>query len=150
MYKYPAMLTSTWNTEKQYYTITISKIQGLNYFLNIIILCCTRISNVKSHNDKNENVRPNLKGTFKHFHQLWTIKSRKIRWVIRVARSETTNIFRILVGNPEGKKLLRRPSYGWKDDNKTDFKQTGSEGMDWMKLYQWRTIVSTLINLRVP
>jgi hypothetical protein len=38
------------------------------------------------------------------------IKSRRMRWAGHVARmGEKRNAYRILVGNPEGKRLLGRP-----------------------------------------
>jgi hypothetical protein len=42
------------------------------------------------------------------------IKSRRMRWVGRVARMwEKRNAYRILVGNPEGKRPLGRPRRRW-------------------------------------
>jgi hypothetical protein len=37
------------------------------------------------------------------------IKSRRMRWAGHVARIEKRNVYRLLVGKPEGKRLLGRP-----------------------------------------
>jgi hypothetical protein len=47
-------------------------------------------------------------------------KSRKIRWAGHVARTEKRNTYRILVGNPEGKRPLGRPRRRWVDNIKMD------------------------------
>jgi hypothetical protein len=45
------------------------------------------------------------------------IKSRRRRWAGHVARmGKQRNTYRILVGKPEGKKLLGRPRRMWVDD----------------------------------
>jgi hypothetical protein len=45
------------------------------------------------------------------------IKSRRMRWVGHVAHMrEERKGYKVLVGNPEGKRPLRRPRYRWKDD----------------------------------
>jgi hypothetical protein len=50
------------------------------------------------------------------------IKSRRMRWVRHVARmGEKRNVYRLLVGKPEGKRPLGRPSHGWMDNIKMDF-----------------------------
>jgi hypothetical protein len=42
------------------------------------------------------------------------IKSRKMRWAGHVARmGEKRNVYRLLVGRPEGKRLLGRPRHRW-------------------------------------
>jgi hypothetical protein len=42
------------------------------------------------------------------------IKSRRMRWAGHVARmGETRKAYRILVGKPEGKRLLGRPKCRW-------------------------------------
>jgi hypothetical protein len=38
---------------------------------------------------------------------------------------DKTNAYRILVGNPEGKSLLRKPKRKWEDDFKLDARETG-------------------------
>jgi hypothetical protein len=42
------------------------------------------------------------------------IKSRRMRWAGHVARmGEGRNVYRVLVGKPEGKKTLERPRRRW-------------------------------------
>jgi len=64
------------------------------------------------------------------------------------------NTYNILVGKPEGKKPVGRLSRRWEDNIKLYIKETGWEGVDWMHLVQgrgqWRGLVNTVINLRVP
>jgi hypothetical protein len=45
---------------------------------------------------------------------------------------------RILVGQPEGKRPLRRPRHRWEDNIKTDLREIGLGGMDWIHLAQDR------------
>ncbi|PNF34655.1 hypothetical protein B7P43_G05710 [Cryptotermes secundus] len=42
--------------------------------------------------------------------------------------------FRILVGKPEGKRLLGRPRRRWVDNIKKDLREIGWDGMDWIDL----------------
>jgi hypothetical protein len=78
------------------------------------------------------------------------IKSRRMRWVGHVARMEK----RLLVGKPEGKRPLGRPRRRWVDNINIDIRDVGSSGMDWFDLIQdrgqWRALVNTVMNLRVP
>jgi hypothetical protein len=59
-----------------------------------------------------------------------------------------------LVGRPEGKRPLGRPRQRWKANIKTDLREIGIEGANWIQLaqdrVQWRAFVNTVINLRVP
>jgi hypothetical protein len=49
------------------------------------------------------------------------IKSRRLRWAGHVARmGENRNVYRILVGMPEGKRPLGRPRRRWVDNIKLD------------------------------
>jgi hypothetical protein len=43
---------------------------------------------------------------------------------------EKRNAYRILVGNPEGKRPLGRPSHRWVENNKLDLREIGWDGMD--------------------
>jgi hypothetical protein len=82
-------------------------------------------------------------------------KSKRMRWAEHVARmGETRNAYRILVGKPEGKRPLGRPRPRWVDNIKMDLGEIGWDGRDWIKLAQdreqWRAVVNTAMNLRVP
>jgi len=63
-------------------------------------------------------------------------------------------VYRVLVGKPKGKKLLGRPRRGRVDNIKMDLQEVGCGYMDWIGLAQdrerWRTLVSAVMNLRVP
>ena len=83
------------------------------------------------------------------------IKSRRIGWAGHVARmGERRGVYRILVGKPEGKRPLGRPSRRWEDNIKMDLQEVESGGMDWNDLAQdrdrWRALVNVVMNLRVP
>jgi len=55
---------------------------------------------------------------------------------------------------PEGKSPLGRPKRGWEDNNKTNLREMGCGNVDWIELAQdwdrWRTLVNSVMNLRVP
>jgi hypothetical protein len=59
-----------------------------------------------------------------------------------------------LVGKPEGKSPLERPRRRWVDDIKIDIRETGWDDRDRIVLAhdrdQWRALVNTMMNLRVP
>jgi len=63
-------------------------------------------------------------------------------------------VHRVLVGKPEEKSLLGRPRHRWDDNIKMDLQEVGGGCVDWMELAQdrdrWRTLVNTVMNLRVP
>jgi hypothetical protein len=51
------------------------------------------------------------------------IKSRRMRWAGHVARmGEDRNVYRVLVGKPEGKRPLERPRQRWEDGIKMDLR----------------------------
>jgi hypothetical protein len=63
------------------------------------------------------------------------IKSRRMRRVGHITRmGEKRNAYRILVGKPEGKRLLGRPRRRWVDNIKMDLRRTGQGDMDWTDL----------------
>ena len=83
------------------------------------------------------------------------IKSRQMRWAGHVARiGEERGVNRVLVGKPEGKRPLGRPRHRWVDNIRMDLQEVGCGYMDWIGLAQdrdrWRTLVSAVMNLRVP
>jgi hypothetical protein len=67
---------------------------------------------------------------------------------------ETRNAHRILAGKPKGKRPLGRPKRRWMDNMKIDLREIGWDFMDWIDLAQdrdqWRALVNTVMNLRVP
>jgi hypothetical protein len=66
---------------------------------------------------------------------------------------EKRNAYRILVGKPEGRRPLGIPRCRWMNNIKMDLRETGC-GMDWIDLAedkdQWRALVNTVTNLRIP
>ena len=77
------------------------------------------------------------------------------RWVGHVARMvEEIGVYTVLVGKPEGKRPLGRPRRRWVDNIRMDLQEVGCGYMDWIGLaqdrYRWRTLVSAVMNLRVP
>ena len=67
---------------------------------------------------------------------------------------EGRGVHRVLVGKPEGKRLLGRPRRRWEDNIKIDLQEVGRGCGDWMELAKdrdrWRALVSTVMNPRVP
>jgi hypothetical protein len=47
---------------------------------------------------------------------------------------EKRNLYRILVGMPEGKRPLGRPRRMWVDNVKMDLREIGRNGMDWLRI----------------
>ena len=86
---------------------------------------------------------------------LRVIKSIRIRWAGHVARmGEERGVYRVLVGKPEGKRPLGRPRRRWVDNIRTHLQEVGCVYVDWIGMAQdtdrWRTLVSAVMNLRVP
>jgi len=57
----------------------------------------------------------------------------------------------MLVGKPEGKRLLGGSRYRWEDNIRIDLGEIGWESVDWIHLAQdreqWRALVNTIMNL---
>jgi hypothetical protein len=78
-----------------------------------------------------------------------------MRWEEHVAHmGEKRGIYRILVGEPEGKRQIGRPRCGWEDNIKMDLQEVECGGVEYIELAQdrdrWRALVSAVMNLRVP
>jgi len=78
-----------------------------------------------------------------------------MRWAGHVARmGEERGVYRVFVGKPEGRRPLGRHRRRLADNIWTDLQEVGYEYMDWIGLSQdrdrWRTLVSAVMNLRVP
>jgi len=82
------------------------------------------------------------------------IKWRRIRWAGHVARmGDDMGVYRVLLGKPGGRRPLVRPRRRWVDIS-VDLQEVGCGYMDWVGLAQdrdrWRTLLSAVMNLRVP
>jgi hypothetical protein len=73
-----------------------------------------------------------------------------------ITNGEKRNAYRRLVGKPERERLQGGPKRRWVNNTsiKMDFRGTGWDGMDWIDLTQdsdqWRALVNTVLNLRIP
>ena len=70
-----------------------------------------------------------------------------MRWAGHVvSMGEERGVYRVLVGKQEGRR--------WVENIKMDLQEVGYGYMDWIGLTQdrdkWRTLVSAVMNLRVP
>ena len=63
-------------------------------------------------------------------------------------------LYRVLVGKPKGKRPLGRNRRRWVYNITIDLQEVGFGYMDWNGLAQdrdrWRTLVSAVMNIRVP
>jgi hypothetical protein len=67
------------------------------------------------------------------------ITSRRMRWTGHVARMRVKrNMYRLLVGKPEGKRQLGRPRRRWIDNIKKDLLERGLNVLNWTGLAQER------------
>jgi hypothetical protein len=57
---------------------------------------------------------------------------------------EKRNVYRLLVGKPEGKRSLGRPRRRWRDNIKMDLLEIGVSAVDWIGLaqdwYRWELL----------
>jgi len=78
-----------------------------------------------------------------------------MRWAGHVVRMvEERGVYSVLVGKPEGKSPLGRPRRRWADFIRMDLQEMRCGYVDWIGLAQdrdrWRTLVSAVMNFRVP
>jgi hypothetical protein len=77
-----------------------------------------------------------------------------MRWAEHVARiGDERNVYKVLVGTPEGKRLLGRPRHRWEDGIRMDSREIGWGSVEWIQLAQnmdrWRALVIMMMKLRV-
>ena len=71
-----------------------------------------------------------------------------------VCIDEERGVYGVFLEKPEGRRPLGRPRRRWVDNIGMDLQEVGCGYMDWIGLAQdrdsWRTLVSAVMNLRVP
>jgi len=74
--------------------------------------------------------------------------------VIAPKNRNIKHVYRVLLGKQEGRKPVGRPRRRWVDNIRMDLQEVGCGYMDWIGLAQdrdrWLTLVSAVMNLRVP
>jgi len=83
------------------------------------------------------------------------IKSTRMRWAGHVARmGKRRGVYRVLVWETEGKRLLGISRRKWNDTILMDLLEVGCGSMDWIELAQdrdrWRALVNEVMNIWVP
>jgi len=78
-----------------------------------------------------------------------------MRWAGHVVRmGEERGVYRVLLRKLEGRRPLGRPRCRWVDNSRMDLQEVECGYKDWIGLVQdtdrWGTLVSALMNLRVP
>ncbi|KAJ4449247.1 hypothetical protein ANN_00644 [Periplaneta americana] len=137
------------------WTLTLREKQRLRVFENKVIrkIFGTKRDEVTGEWRKLYNAE--LHALFSSPDIIRNIKSGRLRWAEHVARmGESRNSYRVLVGRPEGKRLLGRPRRRWEDNMEMDLREVGYDDRDWINLAQdrdrWRAYVRATMNLRVP
>jgi hypothetical protein len=66
---------------------------------------------------------------------------------------EGREMYKVLVGKPEGKRPPGRPRRRWEDGIRMDLREIDLGDVDWIRMAQdrdrWRAVVSAVMNLRV-
>jgi hypothetical protein len=67
---------------------------------------------------------------------------------------EKRNVYRLLVGKPEGNRPLGKSRRRWINNIKMDLLEKRLNVLDWIGLaqdrYRWRVLVNSVMNIRVP
>ena len=84
-----------------------------------------------------------------------SLKSRRLRWAEHVAHiDQSTNAYRVLVGNTEGMRPLGRSRRRWENNIKMDLREVDRDPGEWIDHAQardqWRAYVMAGMNIRVP
>jgi hypothetical protein len=66
---------------------------------------------------------------------------------------EEKNVYTVLMGKPEEKRVLGRPRRRWEDGMRIDLRKTVWRSIEWIQLAQdrdrWRALMNTVMNSRV-
>jgi hypothetical protein len=66
---------------------------------------------------------------------------------------EEREVYKVLVGKPEGKRPLVRPRHRWEDWIRMDLRESGWGSVEWIQLAQdrgqWWAVMNTSMNPRV-
>jgi len=69
-----------------------------------------------------------------------------------MAHGEVRNVYKILIGKPEGNRPLGKHWRRWEDNIRMDVRKIGREGVDWIHLAQernqWQVLMNMIMNLR--
>ena len=70
------------------------------------------------------------------------------------AFGERRGVYRVLVGKPQGKRILGRHRRRWENNIKMDLQEVECGGMDWLELAEdrkrWLALVNAVMNFWVP
>jgi hypothetical protein len=66
---------------------------------------------------------------------------------------EERNVYKILMGKPEGNRPLVRPRHRWEDGIRMNLRDIGWGSVEWIQFTQdrdrWQALVNTVMDLRV-
>jgi hypothetical protein len=66
---------------------------------------------------------------------------------------EERNVYKVLMGNPKGKRPLGRPRRRWEDGIRMELREIGWGSAEWIQLAQdrdlWRALANAVMNLLV-
>jgi hypothetical protein len=80
---------------------------------------------------------------------MWKVRAGICFITVHAELGEGRNVYRVVVGKPEGKRLFERPRRRWEDGIKIDFRDIGWgvwSGSTWLRI---GTVVNAVMNLRV-
>ena len=135
------------------WSLTLGEERRLREFKNRVLRIC-------------EHKRDGVTGEWKRLHNeelndlypspnvVRVIKPRRMRWTGHAAcTGNRRGAYRVLMGNPEGKRRLERLWRRWEHNIRMDLQEVGWGGMDWIYLAQnrntWRALVNVMMNFCV-